>query len=225
MFITNAPVANVLVAYATIDPALGATGVTAFIIDPKMKGITVSRPIDKMGLRTSPMGEVVFDDCFVEDGRRLGKEGRGAAVFDCSMEWERGCILAGHLGGMRRLLEEAIRYARERTQFGQRIGKYQTVANRIVDMRIRLDTCRPLVYRIGRLKDAGKNARLEAAIAKLHVSECFVATSLDAMRTFGSYGYMTEQELERDLRDGIGALFYSGTNDIQRNIIAKGLGL
>jgi hypothetical protein len=225
MFITNAPVADVLVAYATIDPALGATGVTAFIIDPKMKGVSIPRPLDKMGLRTSPMAEVVFDECFVSDDRRLGKEGRGAAVFDCSMEWERGCILAGQLGTMRRLLEESIRYARERKQFGHAIAKYQTVANRIVDMRIRLDVCRPLVYRIGQLKDAGRNARIEAAVAKLHVSECFVASCLDAMRTLGSYSYMTEQEVERDLRDGLGALFYSGTNDIQRNIIARGLGL
>ncbi|MGQ0722793.1 MAG: acyl-CoA dehydrogenase family protein [Candidatus Eiseniibacteriota bacterium] len=225
MFITNAPVADVLVAYATIDPSLGATGVTAFIIDPKMKGVSIPRPLDKMGLRTSPMAEVVFDECFVSDDRRLGKEGRGGAVFDCSMEWERGCILAGQLGTMRRLLEESIRYARERKQFGHAIGKYQTVANRIVDMRIRLDVCRPLVYRIGQLKDAGKNARIEAAVAKLHVSECFVASCLDAMRTLGSYSYMTEQEVERDLRDGLGALFYSGTNDIQRNIIARGLGL
>ncbi|HMB70714.1 MAG TPA: acyl-CoA dehydrogenase family protein [bacterium] len=225
MFCTNAPVADVFALYATVDPALGATGVTAFLVERSLKGVSVPRPMEKMGLRTSPMAEVVLDECELGPEQRLGKEGRGAAVFDCSMEWERGCILAGEVGVMRRQLEECIRYARERKQFGKAIGKYQSVANRIVDMKIRLETCLPLVYRIGELKDAGKDARLEASMAKLWISECFVQSSLDAMRTFGSYGYMTEQELERDLRDGLGGVFYSGTSDIQRNIIARGLGL
>jgi len=225
MFVTNAPVADLFSVYATVDPALGATGVTAFLVESGTAGLSIPRPLNKMGLRTSPMAEVVLDGCRVPASRRLGREGRGAAVFDCSMEWERGCILASFLGAMRRMLEECVRYARERKQFGQAIGKYQSVANRIVDMKVRLETCRPLVYRIGRLKDRGEDARLAASVAKLHVSECFVASSLDAMRTFGSYGYMTEQELEREMRDGLGGLFYSGTSDIQRNIIARGLGL
>lgn len=225
MFVSNAPVADVFALYATIDPALGATGVTGFLIDRDMKGVDVPRPLDKMGLRTSPMAEVVLDECRVGPEARLGKEGRGAAVFDCSMEWERGCILASFLGAMRRMLEESVQYAKEREQFGQRIGKFQSVANRIVDMKVRLEAARPLVYRIGQLKDAGKDARQEAAVAKLFLSEAFIESGLDAMRTFGSYGYMTEQELERDLRDGLGGIFYSGTSDIQRNIIARGLGL
>jgi len=225
MFVTNAPVADLFSVYATVDPALGATGVTAFLVESGTAGLSIPRPLNKMGLRTSPMAEVVLDGWRVPASRRLGREGRGAAVFDCSMEWERGCILTSFLGAMRRMLEECVRYARERKQFGQAIGKYQSVANRIVDMKVRLETCRPLVYRIGRLKDRGEDARLAASVAKLHVSECFVASSLDAMRTFGSYGYMTEQELEREMRDGLGGLFYSGTSDIQRNIIARGLGL
>jgi alkylation response protein AidB-like acyl-CoA dehydrogenase len=171
------------------------------------------------------MAEIVLDECRVPVSNRLGREGRGAAVFDGSMEWERGCILAGSLGAMRRHLEACVAHARGRKQFGQPIGKFQSVANRIVDMKVRLDTCRPLVYRIGQLKDRGQSARVEAAMAKLHVSESFMASALDAMRVFGSYGYMTEQGLERELRDAIGGVFYSGTSDIQRNIIAKGLGL
>lgn len=224
-FCTNAPVADLFMLYATADPALGARGLIAFLLESTTPGLTVSRPIDKMGLRTSPMGEVVLDECAVGTDRRIGRDGRGATIFDCSMEWERGCILAACLGVMRRQLEDCIRYAGQRKQFGQSIGKYQSVANRIVDMKIRLETCRPLVYRIGAAKDAGRNARIESSLAKLHVSESFVASSLDAMRTFGAYGYMTEQTLERDLRDSVGGLFYSGTSDIQRNIIARGLGL
>jgi alkylation response protein AidB-like acyl-CoA dehydrogenase len=225
MFVTNAPVADLFVAYATIDPALGATGVTAFIVDARTPGVTISRELHKMGLRTSPMAEVVFEDCRVPVANRLGREGRGVEVFEASMEWERGCILATSLGVMRRQLEQCIAHARQRKQFGQAIGKFQSVANRLVDMKVRLDACRPLVYRIGWLKDNGRKAALEAAVAKLHVSDCFVKSSLDAVQTFGGYGYMTEQELERDVRDAVGSSLYSGTSEIQRNIIARALGL
>jgi alkylation response protein AidB-like acyl-CoA dehydrogenase len=141
------------------------------------------------------------------------------------MEWERGCILANCLGVMRRQLEQVIQHAQSRKQFGKPIGKYQSVANRIVDMKLRLDTCRPLVYRIGHLKAQGKSAEMEAALAKLYVSECYVKSSLDAIQIFGGYGYMTEQEIERDLRDAVGSTLYSGTSEIQRNIVARCLGL
>ena len=134
-FVTNATVADLVVAYATIDPRLGVTGVTAFIIERGTPGMSITRPLDKMGLRTSPMAEIVFEDCRVPVGNRLGREGRGALVFDSSMEWERGCILATCLGVMRRQLEACIRHAQSRKQFGRAIGKFQSVANRIVDMR------------------------------------------------------------------------------------------
>lgn len=224
-FVTNAPVADLFVAYATLNPSLGPMGITAFIIERDTPGLSIGRHLDKMGLRTSPMAEVVFDDCRVPVTQRLGREGRGVSVFESSMEWERGCILASCLGVMRRQLQQCLDYARTRRQFGKPIGKFQSVANRLVDMRVRLDTCRPLVYRIGALKDAGADATTEAAIAKLHVSECFVRSCLDAVQTFGGYGYMTDFQLERDLRDSVGSTIYSGTSDIQRTIVAKGLGL
>jgi alkylation response protein AidB-like acyl-CoA dehydrogenase len=224
-FVTNAPVADLFVAYATRDPELGPLGVSAFLVEAGTPGVSVSRPMDKMGLRTSPMGELVFEGCEVPAEQLLGREGRGVEVFECSMEWERGCILAGVLGSMRRRLEQAIDHARHRKQFGKPIGKFQAVAHRIAEMRVRLDACRPLVYRIGRLKDRGQPAELEAAIAKLFVSEAHVASSLDAMRVFGGYGYMVEQEIERELRDSLGGIFYSGTSDIQRNNIARALKL
>lgn len=225
MFVSNAQVADVFAAYATIDPALGAMGVTAFLVHKDTPGVSVSRKIEKMGLRTSPMGEVIFDNCQIPVTNRLGREGRGVEVFECSMEWERGCILANCLGVMRRQLEQCIKHARTRKQFGKPIGKYQSVANRIVDMKVRLDTCRPLVYRIGWIKDQGKSAMLEASVAKLYVSESYVKSCLDAVQIYGGYGFMTEQEVERDLRDSIGSTLYSGTSEIQRNIIAKYLGL
>jgi alkylation response protein AidB-like acyl-CoA dehydrogenase len=224
-FVTNAPVADVAVVYATLDPALGATGITAFIVERSTPGVSVGAKFDKLGLRTSPMAEMVFDDCRVPAVNRLGREGRGVQVFESSMEWERGCILATSLGVMRRQLEACISHARSRKQFGKPIGKFQSVANRIVDMKVRLETCRPLVYQIGRLKDQKKPAMQEAAMAKLHVSDSFVKSSLDAIQIFGGYGYMREQGVERDLRDAVGGTLYSGTSEIQRNIIAKSLGL
>jgi alkylation response protein AidB-like acyl-CoA dehydrogenase len=224
-FVTNAPVSDVAVVFATVNPKRGMWGVTGFVVETGTPGYTISRHIDKMGLRTSPMGELIFQDCFIPEENRLGPEGAGANIFKDSMEWERSCILGSHVGAMERQLEQSIRYAREREQFGQPIGKFQSVANRIVDMKVRLETARLLLYKVAWLKNEGKTAVMEAALAKLYLSECFVASGLDAIKTHGGYGYMTEFEVERDLRDAIGGMLYSGTSDIQRNIIARMLGL
>ncbi|HET6824257.1 MAG TPA: acyl-CoA dehydrogenase family protein [Anaerolineales bacterium] len=225
MFVTNAPIADVAVIFATINPAKKMGGVTAFLVEKGTPGFKVSRNIEKMGLRTSPMGELIFEDCVVPLENRLGPEGAGSAIFNSSMEWERSCILGSHIGAMERQLEECIRYTRERTQFGQRIGKFQSVANRVADMKVRLETARLLLYKVAWLKQMGKPAVMEAALAKLYLSESFVQSSLDAIRTYGGYGYMTELEVERDLRDAVGGTLYSGTSDIQRMIIARWLGL
>jgi alkylation response protein AidB-like acyl-CoA dehydrogenase len=224
-FVTNAPVADLAVVFATVAPERGMWGVTAFVVDVGAPGFTVSRHIDKMGLRASPMGELIFEDCFVPAEQRLGPEGAGANIFKDSMEWERACILGSHVGAMERQLERAIEHAGTRQQFGQPIGKFQSVANRIVDMKVRLETARLLLYKVAWLKSQGKSAVMEAAMAKLHLAECFVASGLDAIRTYGGWGYTTEYEVERDLRDAIGGMLYSGTSDIQRNIIARFLGL
>lgn len=225
MFVSNAPFADVSLVFATVNPQKGIGGVTAFLVDRGTQGFRVSRNIEKMGLRTSPMGELILEDCFVPMESRLGLEGAGPAIFNSSMEWERSCILGSHIGAMERQLEEAIRYARARSQFGQKIGKFQSVANRVADTKLRLETARLLLYKVAWLKQMGKPAIMEAALAKLYLSESFVQSSLDAIRTYGGYGYMTEMEVERDLRDAVGGLLYSGTSDIQRMIIARWLGL
>jgi alkylation response protein AidB-like acyl-CoA dehydrogenase len=224
-FVTNAQVADVFSVYATLDPALGPMGITAFLVERNTPGVLISKKLEKMGLRTSPMAEVTFDNCEVPVSNRLGREGRGLAVFESSMEWERGCILANYLGLMKRQLERSVNHAQTRKQFGKSIGKFQSVANLIVDMKVRLDTCRPLVYRIGWLKERDLPAMLESAVAKLYVSEALVANCQDAIQIFGGYGYMVEQGIERELRDAIASKLYSGTSEIQRNLIAKGLGL
>jgi alkylation response protein AidB-like acyl-CoA dehydrogenase len=172
------------------------------------------------------MGELVFDDCVVPAANRLGREGRAAAIFNDSMEWERGCILACNLGTMRRLLESSVVYARERRQFGRSIGEFQSVANRLVDMKVRLEASRALLYKAAWAKQHGHaSAGADAAVAKLFVSEAMVRTGLDAVQVRGGYGFTTEYEVERDLRDAIGGTLYSGTSEIQRNIIASNLGL
>jgi alkylation response protein AidB-like acyl-CoA dehydrogenase len=211
--------------FATVDPSKGMWGVTAFLVEKGMPGFSITRDIEKMGLRTSPMSELVFEDCRVPEGSRLGAEGLGPKIFESSMEWERSCILASHLGAMERQLERCVEYGRERKQFGQAIGKFQSVANRIVDMKVRLETARLLLYKVAWLKKIGKPATLEAAMAKLYLSECFVQSSLDAIRVHGGYGFMTEFGVERDLRDAVGGTIYSGTSDIQRSIVARLMGL
>jgi len=225
MFVTSAPVADVALIFATVDPAKGVRGVTAFLVEKGTSGFSISRDLEKMGLRTAPMGELILEDCFVPEGNRLGVEGAGMAIFNSSMEWERSGILASHIGAMERQLEETIRYARERRQFGQPVGRFQAVSNRIANMKVRLETARLILYKVAWLKKQGKSAVMEAALAKLYISESFVQSSLDALRVHGGYGYMTEFEIERDLRDAIGGTLYSGTSDIQRNIIARLLGL
>ncbi len=225
MFVSNGPVADMALVFATLDPAKGMWGVTGFLVDKGTPGFTISRGIEKMGLRTSPMAELIFQDCFVPEDSRLGPEGAGARIFNSSMEWERSAILASHVGAMEWQLERSVAYARERRQFGQPIGSFQSVANRIVDMKVRLETARLLLYKVAWLKTMGKSATMEAAMAKLYLSESFVQSSLDAIRVHGGYGFTTEFEIERDLRDSVGGTLYSGTSDIQRTIIARLLGL
>jgi alkylation response protein AidB-like acyl-CoA dehydrogenase len=225
IFVTNAPVGDLFAVYATLDPKIGVMGICGFIIEKNTPGLSVSRKMDKMGLRTSPMAEIVMKDCRVPAEARLGREGRGAEVFSCSMAWERACILATCLGTMRRQLEKCVEYAQTRKQFGQPIGKFQSVANRIVDMKLRYETARLLIYKVGWLMQKGKSADMDAAMAKLYVSESFLKSCLDAIQVHGGAGYMTELEIERELRDAVGSTLYSGTSEIQRNIIAKGLRL
>ncbi|MCI0399376.1 MAG: acyl-CoA dehydrogenase family protein [Chloroflexi bacterium] len=225
MFVTNGPVADMALVFATVDPSKGRWGITAFLVDKGTPGFSVGGDMEKMGLRTAPLSELVFQDCFIPEENRLGREGAGASIFNSSMEWERSCILASHVGAMERQVELCVRYARERRQFGQPIGKFQSVANRIADMKVRLETTRLILYKVAWLKKMNEPATMEAAIAKLYLSESFVQSGLDSISVHGGYGYMSESEIERDLRDAIGGTIYSGTSDIQRTIIARLLGL
>ncbi|MDH5536886.1 MAG: acyl-CoA dehydrogenase family protein [Betaproteobacteria bacterium] len=224
-FITNAPVADLVIVFATEDPDLGTDGVSAFLVDRGTPGFRTSSAYDKLGLRTSPMGEIFLDDCEIPASQRLGGAGAGSAIFNSSMDNERACILAANVGTLERQLEECIERAKTRERFGQAIGKFQAISNKIADMKVRLETARLLLYRAVSLRASGKRASMESAMAKLYVSECMVRSSLDAVQIFGADGYMTEMGVERNLRDAIGGTIYSGTSEIQRMIIARYLGL
>jgi len=223
-FVSNAPVADVFVVFATVDRSLGSLGLTAFLVERDTPGFRVGRPLEKMGLRTSLMAELIFEDCRVPVKNRIGREGRAVGIFNDSMEWERGCILAPCLGGIQRQLESGSAYAREREQFGQSIGKFASVSQRLVAMKVRLEIGRLALYRAAWLKMNGQPASEAAAIAKLYVSDAWTQTCIDAIQLRGGYGFMTDYEVERDLRNAIGSTLYSGTSDIQRALIARSLG-
>jgi alkylation response protein AidB-like acyl-CoA dehydrogenase len=225
LYLTNAPVADMFLVFASLNPGHSFAGACAFLVERETPGMTVSSSLDKMGLRTSPMGEITLTDCEVPVANRLGKEGAGLAIFNSSMEWERSCILASAVGAMQRQLETCVHYAQMRQQFGQAIGKFQSISNKIADMYLRLEAARLLIYKVAWLKQQGKSAIAEAAAAKVFTSEAWVQSSLDAIQIHGAYGYMKESEIERDLRDSVAGTIYSGTSEIQRMIIARTLGL
>ncbi|MGE5698955.1 MAG: acyl-CoA dehydrogenase family protein [Deltaproteobacteria bacterium] len=225
IFITNAPIADILLVFAVTDPKKGFAGISGFIVEKGFPGFSIGQPMELMGLKTCPIGEVILDDCEVPERNRLGAEGAGTAIFNSEMELERGCLFATHLGAMERELEDTIRYAKERKQFGSPIGKYQSVANKIADMRVRNELARLILYKVAWMKSEGKRAPIESAIAKLFISESCVQNSLDALQIHGAYGYSTEFQCEQNLRDSLAGKIYSGTSEIQRNIIATFLGL
>jgi alkylation response protein AidB-like acyl-CoA dehydrogenase len=223
--VTLAPVADLAIVFASTDPARGKWGLTAFVVERRSEGYRASPNQSKMGLRTAPFGEITFTDCFVPEANRIGKEGAGFSICNHSLEYDRCCILSGKLGTMRRQLEQAVRFAKDRRQFGKPIGEFQSVSNRIADMRLRIEISRLLLYRLAALKLRGKPTMLESSMLKLYLSEAFTASSLDAIRIGGGSAYLTDTGTERDLRDAVGGILYAGTSDIQRNIIAKLTGL
>jgi alkylation response protein AidB-like acyl-CoA dehydrogenase len=225
-FISNGPVADVAVVFAVTDADKGFHGgVTAFLVESETTGFSAGQKFEKLGLRTSPVGELVFVDMYVPASTVLGQVGGGAAVFATAMDWERCLLVASHVGTIERLLETSISYARTRSQFGQPIGKFQAVAHKIADMKVQLEAARLLAYRAAWRLENLRNASLDAAMAKLMVSESLLKTALDAVHLHGGYGYMVEYEVERALRDAVGSTIYSGTSEMQRSIIGRWLGL
>jgi alkylation response protein AidB-like acyl-CoA dehydrogenase len=223
--ISLAPVADLVLVFANTAPARGKWGVSAFVVETATPGLQAAPMQHKMGLRTVPIGTLQFTDCRVPASARLGPEGAGVSISNHSLEVERCCILASQLGAMERQLQRAVAYARTRQQFGQAIGKFQSVANRIADMKLRVELARLLLYKVAWMVQRGEPAMMEAALVKLYLSEAFVESGMDAIRVHGGSGYLSETGVERDLRDAVGGVLYAGTSDIQRNIVARLLGL
>ncbi len=211
------------VSHVAIVLARTPEGLAEFVV-PR-ESYQVSRPFKKIGLRSSPIGELIFEDAFVPDDHLLGNPAGGMFRFLTTMEWERLLILSHTLGAMQRQLDLCVKYCNERVQSGQPIGKHQAVAHRVVDMKLRLETSRVLLYSACARKDATGRAGMESALVKLHLSEARVANALDAVKIFGGYGVLEEGEVERELRDAIPGLVYSGTAEILKNSIARLLGL
>jgi hypothetical protein len=224
--ITNAPVADIAIVFALTDEEKGFHGgITAFVVDLSSPGISRSPAMQSMSVCSCAVGDLQFEEVFVPATDVLGSVGGGAGVFTTAMDWERTCLFASHVGTMERLLELAIRRAKTRRQSGQPIGKFQSVANRLVDMKVRLEAARLLVYRAAWRLEHSRTPSMDAAVAKLFASESHLEAALSAVRTYGGQGLEIEQEIERALRDAVACTLYSGTSDIQRNIIARWLGL
>ncbi|HEY6880842.1 MAG TPA: acyl-CoA dehydrogenase family protein, partial [Polyangiales bacterium] len=175
-FITNAPLADLFLVYAATDPRRGYLGISAFLIPRDTPGLSVQEEDDKVGLCTSPWGSLYFQECIVDAQLRIGPEGAGAGLFRESMVWERACLFAYYVGAMERTLASCVEHARARSQFGRPIGSFQAIAHRIVDMKLRLEASRLLMYRVGELQRAGKPCEEASALSKIMISESAVQT-------------------------------------------------
>lgn len=225
-FSSNGPVGDLVLLYAITDKSKGFYGgITAFLIDKNTKGVRVGQRFEKMGLRSCTISELIFDNVVVSQKNILGGIGAGASIFNYSMDWERIGMAACHVGTMERLLEQSIAYASNRTTGNEVIGKKQAIAHRIANMKVQLEAARMLVYKAASGIDISKDNSQNASIAKLFVSEAFTSVAMETLQLHGGNGYMTAFEIERIVRDAIGSSIYSGTSDIQRNIIARWLGL
>lgn len=217
VFVPHAPLADVFLAFATLGETGGTTG---FVVERDTPGLRVSDEA-----RPDRMTHVIFEDCRVPVANRLGRDGQGDAILRSAGEWERGCVFAPCVGAMQRRLEACVQFARAHEQFGQPIGKSQSIANRLVDMRMRWETSRSLLYQAAWNRQHNGTAPLESGVAKLHIGESWVKNCLDAGQVCGGFDGTVEPDLERDLRDAVAATLYAGASDAQRNLIAEHLGL
>ena len=222
-WITNAPHADTLVVYAKTDPEGSSRGVTAFLIEKGMKGFSVSKKLDKMGMRGSDTAELVFEDCEVPEENVMGPVGGGAGVLMSGLDYERAVLSAGPLGIMQACLDAVLPYVRERKQFGKPIGTFQLMQGKVADMYVALNSARAYVYAVARACDRGQTTRYDAAGAILLASENAVKTTLEAIQALGGAGYTKEFPVERLMRDAKLYDIGAGTNEIRRFLIGREL--
>src|ERR1700761_4215300 len=222
-WITNAPHADTLVVYAKTTPDAESKGVTAFLIERDFKGFSVSQKLDKMGMRGSDTGELVFEDCEVPEDNVLGPENGGAGVLMSGLDYERAVLAAGPLGIMQACLDAVLPSVRERKQFGKPIGTFQLMQGKIADMYVALNSARAYVYAVAKACDAGRTTRFDAAGAILLASENAVKCTLEAIQALGGAGYTKDYPVERLLRDAKLYDIGAGTNEIRRFLIGREL--
>lgn len=222
-FITNAPLADVFLLFAATDPHAGYFGLTSFLVRRVVEGVEVGPALAKMGLESSPMAEVRLNGVWVGPEAVLGEVGGGGAVLLHTLEWERGCLLAPALGTMERLLQATVGYARARKQFGRPIIEFEAVGRQLAEMRLRVEVARLLAYQFAWLKDQQQPAGVQASMVKLYLSESLRRCSELAVHLHGASGYLRDLEFERTWRDAMASSLYSGTTEMQHNLIAESL--
>ncbi len=222
-WITNAPHADVLVVYAKTDPEAGSKGITAFLVEKTYKGFSVAQKLDKLGMRGSDTGELVFENCEVPEQNVLGGVGKGVRVLMSGLDYERAVLAAGPLGIMQACMDLVLPYVHERKQFGQAIGEFQLMQGKLADMYVQLSASRAYVYAVGRACDAGKVSRKDAAGAILYAAEAATQMALQALQTLGGNGYINEYPAGRLLRDAKLYEIGAGTSEIRRMLIGREL--
>jgi isovaleryl-CoA dehydrogenase len=223
MWITNGPDADTLVVYAKTDPAAGARGITAFIIEKGMKGFSCAQKLDKLGMRGSHTGELVFEDCEVPEENVIGGIGRGVNVLMSGLDYERAVLAAGSLGIMQACMDVVMPYVHERKQFGQAIGEFQLVQGKLADMYVTMNACKAYVYAVNKACDRGETTREDAAGAILIAAEKATLMALDAIQLLGGNGYINDYPTGRLLRDAKLYEIGAGTSEIRRMLIGREL--
>ncbi len=223
MWITNGPTADVLVVYAKTDPSAGQRGITAFIIEKGMKGFSTAQKLDKLGMRGSDTGELVFSDCEVPEENVLGRVNEGVRVLMSGLDYERAVLAAGPLGIMRCAMDIVLPYVHERKQFGQAIGTFQLMQGKLADMYTRMNAARSYVYTVAKACDRGETSRKDAAAAILFASETATWMALEAIQTLGGNGYINDYPTGRLLRDAKLYEIGAGTSEIRRMLIGREL--
>ncbi|MDQ2716672.1 MAG: acyl-CoA dehydrogenase family protein [Chloroflexota bacterium] len=224
-YVSNGPVADLYVIYALTKPEHGYLGITGFVVERDTPGLSAGEPFSKLGMSSTPACAIVLHECRVPAANRLGREGQGSFVFTASMQWERACLFAGYLGQMEQQLELASVFARERRQFGKALSKNQAIAHRLVDMKLQLEAARLLLYRACWLLEQGEDATLAISLSKLAVSEAAIQVGLDTLHILGSAGFKQDASVSKMLMNAIPGTIFSGTSEMQRNIIARELAL
>ncbi len=223
MWITNGPVADVLVVYATLNPELSSRGITAFIIERGMAGFSTAQKLDKLGMRGSDTCELVFEECFVPALNVLHKEGFGAQVLMSGLDYERVVLAGGPLGIMQACLDAVLPYLHDRKQFGRPIGTFQLMQAKLADMYTTMNACRAYVYAVARACDRGQITRFDAAGCILQASEKATWMALEAIQALGGNGYINDYPTGRLLRDAKLYEIGAGTSEIRRMLIGREL--